>query len=54
MCTFVLRGRVLCLWGRTDERGAHTLSLRRQSPSHTVNDFSTGSRVMDNQNEGVG
>lgn len=28
--------------------------LCRQSPSCTVNDFSTSSRVMDNQNERVG
>lgn len=31
-----------------------TLFLGRQSPSRTVNDFSTSSRVMDNQKERVG
>lgn len=54
MCSFVLRGRILCLWGWTDETVMQTLFLGRQSPSRTVNDFSTSSRVMDNQKERVG
>lgn len=51
---FVLWGRVLCLWGWTDEAGMQTPFLCRQSPSRTVNDFSTSSGVMDNQDEKTG
>lgn len=47
-------GTVLCLRGWTDETGMQTLFLCRQSPSHTVNDFSTSFRVMDNQTETLG
>lgn len=54
VCMSVLWGKVLCLQGWTDEKGMPTQFQSRQSPSRTVNDFSTSSGVMDNQNERVG
>lgn len=53
VCVCPLRESI-CLRGWNDDTGMHTLFLCRQSSTHTVNDFSTSSRVMDNQNDRVG